>query len=206
MRTVTFCSRNISGTITTRPCPTCRSSLRSHRFYGWKYGSLIATVLSTQARQIVALMDLGEPNPYNNNIRPQTTQPYPYNDANSEYRSIINNPGSRISTQVIGVLSGVGLTQVQDYEQVYARKLNPTDYTYNAQVGFISLNQTLQPNDVLGVAIRIQLQRKNIPDGRIFTGCATRHNPGSESRRTESALSKNAESNFPENQPADLEI
>ncbi len=117
---------------------------------------------STQARQVVALMDLGEPNPYNPNIHPQTPQPYPYNDANSEYRSIINNPGSRNSTQVIGVLAGLGLTQVQDYEQVYARKLNPTDYTYNAQVGFITLNQTLQPNDVLGVAFQYSY------NGRIY--------------------------------------
>ncbi len=115
---------------------------------------------STQSRQMVALMDLAEPNPYNKNIRPQTTQPYPFNDANSEYRSIINNPGSRISTQVIGALNAAGLTQVQDYEQVYARKLNPTDYTYNAQVGFISLNQTLQPNDVLGVALEYSYNGK----------------------------------------------
>jgi cell surface protein SprA len=117
---------------------------------------------STQARQVVALMDMGEPNPYNPGIHPLTPQPYPYNDANSEYRSIINNPGSRNSTQVIGVLSGLGLTQVQDYEQVYARKLNTTDYSYNAQVGFITLNQTLQPNDVLGVAFQYSY------NGRIY--------------------------------------
>ena len=117
---------------------------------------------SSQARQVVSLMDLGEPNPYNPNIIQQTKQPFPYNDANSEYRSIINNPGSRNSTQVIGVLAGLGLTQVQDYEQIYARKLNATDYTYNAQVGFISLNQTLQANDVLGVAYQYSF------NGRIF--------------------------------------
>ncbi len=115
---------------------------------------------STQARQVVALMDLGETQPYNPSIRPQTAVPYPGNDANSEYRSIINNPGSRTSTQVINVLTGIGLTQVQDYEQVYARKLNATDYTFNPQVGFISLNQTLQPNDVLGVAYQYSYNGK----------------------------------------------
>jgi cell surface protein SprA len=109
---------------------------------------------STQARQVVGLMDLGEPKPYNTNIHPNTTQPYPNNDANSEYRSIINNPASRFSTTVIGVLSNLGLTQVQDYEQVYARKLNATDYTFNPQVGFLTVNQTLQPNDVLAVAFQ----------------------------------------------------
>ena len=55
---------------------------------------------------------------------------------------------------------GLGLVQVQDYEQIYARKLNPTDYTYNPQVGFISLNQTLQANDVLGVAFQYSYNGK----------------------------------------------
>jgi cell surface protein SprA len=109
---------------------------------------------STQARQVVGLADLGETQPYNTKVRPQTSLPYPSNDANSLYRSIVNNSGSRMSTQVITVLTGLGLTQVQDYEQVYARKLNTTDYTFNPQVGFISLNQTLQPDDVLGVAFQ----------------------------------------------------
>ena len=117
---------------------------------------------STQARQIVGLSDLGETQPYNPSVHPLTAQPYPFNDANSLYRNVINNPGSRSSTQVIGVLTSLGLTQVQDYEQVYARKLNTTDYTYNPQVGFISLNQTLQPNDVLGVAFQYSY------NGKIF--------------------------------------
>ena len=117
---------------------------------------------ATQARQVVGLMDLGEPHPYNPGVVSLTNQPFPFNDANNEYRNIINNPGSRSSTQVVGVLSSLGLTQVQDYEQIYARKLNPTDYTYNPQVGFISLNQTLQPNDVLGVAFQYSF------NGRIY--------------------------------------
>ncbi len=124
---------------------------------------------STQARQVVSLMDLGEPAPNNPSIHPETSQPYPFNDANTEYRSIINNPGSRNSTQVIGVLAGLGLTQVQDYEQVYARKLNTTDYTYNPQVGFISLNQTLQPNDVLGVAFQYSYNGKIFQVGEFST-------------------------------------
>jgi len=114
----------------------------------------------TQARQVVGLMDLGETNPYNPNIHPQTGAPYPYNDANDEYRKIINNPGSRNSTSVIGILNSAGLTQVQDFEQVYARKLNATDYTYNPQVGYISLNQVLQPNDVLAVAYQYSYNGK----------------------------------------------
>ncbi len=107
---------------------------------------------TTQARQVVGLMDLGEASPYNPNVHPETGLPYPFNDANDVYRRIINDPASRNSTSVIGKLTSLGLTQVQDYEQVYARKLNATDYTFNPQVGFLSLNQVLQPDDVLAVA------------------------------------------------------
>ena len=107
---------------------------------------------TTQARGIVGLMDLGESAPYNSNVHSQTSLTYPFNDANDEYRAIVSDPNSRSFSQVISKLTSLGLNQVQDYEQVFARKLNATDYTFNPQIGFISLNQPLQPNDVLAVA------------------------------------------------------
>ena len=113
-----------------------------------------------QAREVVGLMDLGESAPYNSNVHSQSGLAYPFNDANDEYRNIINDPASRVSSQVITKLTSLGLTQVQDYEQVYARKLNPTDYIFNPQVGFISLNQPLQPNDVLAVAYQYSYNGK----------------------------------------------
>ncbi|HEX3935304.1 MAG TPA: cell surface protein SprA, partial [Puia sp.] len=108
--------------------------------------------VDTGSRQIVGLMDLGETKPYNPKITPLTGQAYPSNDNNSEYRSIINDPTSRNPSTAANKLNSLGLQQVQDFEIVYARKLNSTDFYYNPQVGFISLNQTLQANDVLAVA------------------------------------------------------
>ncbi|HXB12858.1 MAG TPA: cell surface protein SprA, partial [Bacteroidia bacterium] len=46
----------------------------------------------------------------------------------------------------------MGLSQVQDFEHTFARKLDSTQYTFNPQVGYLSLSTPLQPNDVLGVA------------------------------------------------------
>lgn len=106
----------------------------------------------TGSRTIVGLMDLGEASPYNANVHTQSAVPYPYNDANTEYRSIVNDPRSRDPSQVANKLNTLGLTQVQDFETVYARKLNATDFYFNPQIGFISVNQTLQANDVLAVA------------------------------------------------------
>ena len=106
----------------------------------------------TSSRQVVGLMDLGEAQPYNSKIHSMTSIPYPFNTANTEYTSIINDPTSRDPTTAINKLNSLGLVQVQDFETVYARKLGPNEYYYSPQVGFISLNQTLQPSDVLAVA------------------------------------------------------
>ncbi|MDP4214790.1 MAG: cell surface protein SprA [Bacteroidota bacterium] len=118
--------------------------------------------IDTGSRNIVGLMDLGESAPYNPNIHPQTGLAYPFNDANTEYRSIVNDPASRIPSQAANKLNSLGLVQVQDFEMVYAKKLSPTDYYFNPQVGFLSINQTLQSNDVLAVAYQYSY------NGRIY--------------------------------------
>ncbi len=107
-------------------------------------------------------MDLGEPSPYSHVVHPKSSSPYPFNDANDEYRNIINDPTSRQSSFATTKLTSLGLSQVQDFEKVYARKLNPSDYYFNPQVGFLSVNQTLQSDDVLAVAYQYSY------NGRIY--------------------------------------
>ena len=108
--------------------------------------------VDTGSRQIVGLMDLGESAPYNKNVHSLTALPYPFNAANTEYNSIVNDPTSRNPSSAANKLNSLGLTQVQDFEIVYARKLNSSDYYFSPQIGFLSVNQTLQANDVLAVA------------------------------------------------------
>jgi cell surface protein SprA len=117
---------------------------------------------TTQARQVVGLMDLGEPAPYNSNIHPLSGSPYPNNNANDEYSRIVNNPNSRSTSQATNILNSIGLNQVQDFETVYARKLDSSSYHVYPQIGFITLNQQLQPDDVLGVAYQYSY------NGQIF--------------------------------------
>ncbi|HXD77671.1 MAG TPA: cell surface protein SprA [Puia sp.] len=114
----------------------------------------------TSSRQIVGLMDLGEQSPYNPKVHSLTSVPYPFNTANTEYTSIVNDPASRDPTTAVGKLNSLGLTQVQDFEIVYARKLGPSEYSYDPQVGFISVNQMLQPSDVLAVAYQYSYNGK----------------------------------------------
>ena len=113
---------------------------------------------TTETRDVVGLMDLGEsqlgvnpPNPTN-----------PNNFANPLYAQIKANSSNRNSSLVFNNLVSLGLQPVQDFEKTFARKLDSTQYTFNRQVGFISLSQPLQTDEVLGVAYQYSF------NGKIF--------------------------------------
>lgn len=110
------------------------------------------TGATTDARDIVGLMDLGEPRPYNPNIPSLTNSPLPQNGANDLYRSLTSNPAARNPSAVNSLLLSKGLRPVDDYEKTFARKLGPTDYYFNPQAGFISIQVPLQSDEVLAVA------------------------------------------------------
>jgi cell surface protein SprA len=117
---------------------------------------------TTDSRDVVGLMDLGERNPYNTNIPTSPGNNLPDNGANALY-GIVNNENFRNPNTVSSQLQARGLRPVQDFERTFARKLvEGTDYTFNRQVGFISINQFIQPDEVLGVAFQYTL------NGRVF--------------------------------------
>ncbi|WP_225975470.1 T9SS outer membrane translocon Sov/SprA [Panacibacter ginsenosidivorans] len=107
---------------------------------------------TTNTRNIVGLMDLGETEPYNPNIHSLTTNDKPANGANDLYSFLAGSDANRNPALINTILLGKGLTPVNDYEKTFARKLEPTEYYFNPQVGFVSLNQQLQPDEVLAVA------------------------------------------------------
>jgi cell surface protein SprA len=116
----------------------------------------------TNARTVVGLADLGESTPY---LQPPTVNVlsnsvFPSNASNDEYSKIISNPASRSPSEVVAVMQGLGLNAVQDYEKTYARELDSTQYYFNSQVGYISLAQPLQPDQVLGVAYQYSYNGK----------------------------------------------
>ncbi|NCW87562.1 MAG: cell surface protein SprA, partial [Chitinophagia bacterium] len=108
---------------------------------------------TTDTRDVIAFMDLGERFPYNNLLTGAGNE-LPRNDANSLYATLQSNPGFRNSSQAQSTLTAQGLLPVQDFEKTFARKLQPTEYYFNPQIGFVSLNQPLQPDEVLGLAFQ----------------------------------------------------
>lgn len=111
------------------------------------------------SRNIVAFADLGESN--NNDI-----QSYYVRDANGSFTTVysqndINNLGSiatdypqvRDINTVSNTLLSIGMTGGIDYEKIEsARLLQPSEYTANLRLGYISLNSTLSSDQTLAVA------------------------------------------------------
>ncbi|MFZ4056736.1 MAG: cell surface protein SprA [Ferruginibacter sp.] len=109
---------------------------------------------TTNTRDIVGLMDLGEKNPYRQPplINVLTNFDYPSNGTNDLYGNIIGNSANRNPALVVTNLQALGLAPVQDFEKTFARKLDSTQYIFNRQAGYISLSQPLLPDEVLAVA------------------------------------------------------
>ncbi len=110
--------------------------------------------VTTDSRDIVGLMDIGEPQPFGPWGGSGNPNDLPGNDANTLYRQVIGNGASRNPSQVVSNLTGMGLRQIQDFEKTFARKLDSSQYVYNRQLGYLSLNAALQPNEVLAVAFQ----------------------------------------------------
>lgn len=111
----------------------------------------------SNARDIVAFADLGEYNKIHNTAKwqKQGALSIPYNNANTLYNTLNNQyPGIRNIDDVTQIMNSAGLESGQDYEKIAsARKLDASEYTYNTQLGYLSLTSSLSSDQVLAVAI-----------------------------------------------------
>lgn len=107
-------------------------------------------------RDIVALADLGEKDPYH--YPPNlAASDRPDNSSNGLYGALASSPNTRfINNAVFDLQNRFGLNIGEDFEKTYVRKLQPTEYTVNNQLGYISLNSAINPNDVLSVAYQYE--------------------------------------------------
>ena len=85
---------------------------------------------------------------------------------------VTNYPQIREFDKAASALSSIsGFQGSRDYEVLLnARKLDPNkDFTFNRQLGYISLNQPLNPNDVLAVAFEYTVGNKVYKVGNLTT-------------------------------------
>ena len=140
-----------------RTMPVVNSPVMVTRVEVWVTNS---SGVTQNSRDVVAFMDLGETERIYNQNFPVTPGPtIPYNGANELYSRMLNTQGAlNLNTAISSVQSGLGLQPIQDFEKVRARKLMETEYTLYPQLGYISLNQMLQPAEVLAVAYEFTYQ------------------------------------------------
>ena len=111
-----------------------------------------------QARNIVALTDLGENDPQhilNASISATSGARMPYNKANSLYQTLaMEHTNIRDIQQISSVMQDLtDMDLSEDYEKIEsARLLNNGEYTLNAALGYISLKTALNQDEVLAVA------------------------------------------------------
>ncbi len=140
--------------------PAVISQVKVLRLEVWVTNKIGTT---TETRDITALADLGEINPF---LQPPlvnvlSSQAPPTNNSNDLLAKIKSQPDFRNPALVFNNLTnGLGLKPVQDFEKTFARKLDSTQYFYNQDVGMVSLNQPLQTDEVLGVAYQYSFRGK----------------------------------------------
>ncbi len=127
-------------------------------------------------RDIVALADLGETRRL---VSPDlievnnSTNGLPDNEANDLYPRLLADPDIREIDQVVNTLTNeFGFQQSQDFERVSARKLKPTEYTFHPELGFISLNINVQPDQVVGVAFQYSFNGQTYKVGELANNAA----------------------------------
>ena len=134
--------------------PLINSRITITRIEVWKtnIGSAVE-----QNRNIIAITDLGEANPYNRGISSNHLPGgYPDSNANDFLQGIdysqmrgISNVSTYLKTYRGGMTSGVDFEKIES-----ARLLTSNEYTFNPKLGFISLNTRLNSDQVLAVAFQ----------------------------------------------------
>ena len=121
-------------------------------------------------RNLVAFTDLAESVHIS---RPELWQPAggsePRNEGNTLYNQMVNvYGGARDISEVNNIMNGLNMDGGLDYEKIEsARLLTSSDYTLNTALGYISLKQTLQPDEVLAVAFEYTIAGRRFQVGEF---------------------------------------
>jgi len=109
-------------------------------------------------REVIGITDLGETDPTNINqpglVTPTPGATLPENTANSLYNTLVSGgPAIRQTETAPAFMMTQGFNELEDYEIITARKLEPSEYFFQRDLGFISLNRSLAPDEVMGIAM-----------------------------------------------------
>ena len=149
-----------------RDLPIVRSNLRINRVEVWREQQ----GTTRNNRNIVGFVDLGENDEafgtgqgrvFNQNLVQNPSRRLPDNASNDLYERLISVPAARELNQAkssVEALDGLRMENTADFQVVgNMRRLELNEYTLNSQLGFLSLNTPLRPDEVLMVAFNYTL-------------------------------------------------
>jgi cell surface protein SprA len=131
--------------------PSITSQARITRISVWVANRRAET---ENTRNVVAFMDLGETDPYNQSL--QITGTMPDNHANDLYQRLASDPGFRNNntiSQKLNELRADDFVRGRDYHRIEnAKQLRSDEFDFHPLLGYISLNRELRSDEVLAVA------------------------------------------------------
>jgi cell surface protein SprA len=154
--------------------PIVRSEINITKIEVW----LTNRVNNTEnTRNILAFSDLGESKLEDLEGGPSilSSSSLPDNESNSLYPWLIGQPQVRGFSNAVSALSAQNINpgpfqQSIHYEKVEnARRLSEQEFSYNPLLGFISLNQTLNNDEVLGVSYQYTYKGETFQVGEFST-------------------------------------
>ncbi len=127
------------------------------------------------ARDVLAFVDLGEPagDIYNPVLFPPTGIDHPSNGSNGLYAQMTGGVYGNVrdlssATAALGGLLPSGFRNGSDYEKLEnARLLQPSEYTLNSKLGYISLQMPLNADEVLCVAYEYTYKGRTYKVGEL---------------------------------------
>ena len=153
---------------------------------------------TNNVRNIVAVQDIGESDPTNIGLDSPPggfinvpANSYPDN-ANNDFNpfginggaSSLLNPAIRDIATVRQGFTGVRVNDGTDFVSLEsARRLEPSEYQINSQLGYISLNQRLNNDEVLGVAYQFTVNGKVYQVGEFSNDGVEANGGGSDPRQ-----------------------
>lgn len=148
--------------------PNIMSGITVNRVEVWVTNK---TGVTTNTRNIVAFVDMGEQEHTSNPVWGTSGTANPSNGSNTLYSTLTSSLASaRDISATTPVLDGAGLVGGTDYEKLEtARLLNASEYILNTSLGYISLKSTLQPDQVLAVAYEYTYRGQNYQVGEFST-------------------------------------
>lgn len=152
-----------------REFPVIRSQVTINKIEVWVTNRTGAV---NDVRDLLAFMDLGEAAPYRQDLQDPaaaaTVRNLPTNTTNRLYSELQSQPAARSHGSATNIVTGaLGLREGEDFQRVTARKLQPSEYSFNPQLGYISLTSTPNPDDIVAAAYRYTYNGKTYQVGEF---------------------------------------